>query len=107
MIRHVVAFRLRAGAPEQRQRDIAGLKASLEPLGTAIPGVLSLEVGEDLGLIGTHWDAVLVADYVSNEALEAYQADPRHVEALTWVNTVVTERAVVDYTVEDHDRPAS
>jgi hypothetical protein len=99
MIRHIVVFRLDAADGEQRRADAAGIKSRLEPLKDVIPQVLSLEVHSDLGLIGSHWDAVLVADYPSNEALEAYQSHPQHVEAVNWVNTVVADRAVVDFEI--------
>jgi hypothetical protein len=99
MIRHIVVFRLNAADAERRHVDATGLKSRLEPLKDVIPGVLSLEVHIDQGLIATHWDAVLVADYPSNEALEAYQSHPEHVAAVTWVNTVVADRAVVDYEI--------
>ncbi len=64
-----------------------------------IPDVLSLEVHSDLGHIGTHWDAVLVADYPSEVALTEYQAHPDHVATLAWLDPLVADRAVVDFDV--------
>jgi hypothetical protein len=97
MIRHIVAFQLAASDAAQRAADAAGIKSKLEGLRGLIPGLISLEVQPDLGLVDSHWDLVLVGEHESNEALEAYQADPRHKEILAWVSTVVSGRAVVDY----------
>jgi hypothetical protein len=94
MIRHIVAFRLSAADPDQRMGDVAGMRDRLEPLARTVSGVLGLRVHSDLGLVGSHWHAVLVSDHA---ALEAYQAHPEHVAAVDWVNTVVADRAVVDF----------
>ncbi len=99
MVRHIVLFRLEAEDAEQRRRDVAGIKERLERLTAVIPGVLSLVVHGGLGLVPAHWDCALVADYSSSADLEAYQAHPAHVEAGTWINTVVLDRAVVDFVV--------
>lgn len=97
MIRHIVAFKLSATDPERKASDAAGLRDRLEPLAGEIPGVLSLTVRPDLGLVGTHFDVVLVSEHTDNAALEAYQAHPAHQAALSWVNTVTSDKAVVDY----------
>jgi hypothetical protein len=102
MIRHVVAFRLGATDSDQRKVDLAGMRERLEPLAGTVPGVLGLRVHGDLGLVDSHWHAVLVSDHSDNAALEAYQTHPEHVAAVQWVNTVVADRAVVDFEI-DHD----
>lgn len=99
MIRHVVAFQLLAESPEQRATDAAGIRSILEPLKDEIPGVLALDVRFDLGLVATHWPVILISDYPDNATLEAYQAHPAHREAIAWINTVVADRAVVDFEV--------
>lgn len=99
MIRHIVAFQLVAEDAEGRAEAIAGIRSRLEPLASSIAGVVSLELGEDVGTVATHWPLVLVSDHENLPALEAYQAHPEHVAALQWINTVVNGRAVVDYEV--------
>jgi hypothetical protein len=103
MIRHIVAFRLNATDPHQRQVDVAGMRSRLEPLARNIPRVLDLRVHSDLGLVDSHWHAVLVSDHPDNAALEAYQTHPEHVAAAEWVNTVVADRAVVDFEIDRDD----
>jgi hypothetical protein len=104
MIRHIVAFRLSATDPDQRKVDVAGMRERLEPLARTVPGVLDLRVHDDLGLVDSHWHAVLVSDHSDNAALEAYQTHPEHVAAVEWVNTVVADRAVVDFEIDRDDR---
>jgi Stress responsive A/B Barrel Domain len=100
MIRHIVAFRLSAPDLQQREVDLAGMRERLEPLAHSVPDVLDLRVHSDLGLVDSHWHAVLVSDHPDNAALEAYQGHTEHVAAVKWVNTVVADRAVVDFEID-------
>jgi hypothetical protein len=43
--------------------------------------------------------------HADNAALEAYQAHPEHVAAVAWVDTVVADRAVVDFELDHDGRP--
>jgi quinol monooxygenase YgiN len=100
VIRHIVAFRLSAPDPHQREADLAGMRERLEPLAHSVPGVLDLRVHGDLGLVDSHWHAVLVSAHPDNAALETYQGHPEHLAAVEWVNTVVADRAVVDFEID-------
>lgn len=101
MITHIVAFRLAAETPEQKAHDVRELARVLEALPATIPHVDSLRVGADLGVIDTHWDAVLVSEHASAAELEAYQAHPDHQAALQTINPLVTARAVVDFDTQE------
>lgn len=96
MIQHVVLFRFAATDDGQRDRDAAELRRRLEGLVGAVPGVDVLRVRSDLGDHDGHWDAVLLSEHPTREALQEYATDPRHLEVITWVDGVVSERAVVD-----------
>ena len=97
MIRHIVAFKLAAGDPEQRADDARGIHDRLTALLGVVPGLRMITVERDLGLVDGHWDLVLVSEHDTNPELEAYQVHPAHAEAAAWVGTVVSDRAVVDY----------
>ena len=97
MIRHIVEFRLSAEDPVQRVVEARGIHDHLTALVGVVPTVRSIVVAPDLGLVGGHWDVVLVSEHDSNDDLEAYQAHPAHTEAAAWVSTVVSDRATVDY----------
>ncbi len=97
MIRHIVEFRLAADDPQQQEADARGIRERLTSLLGVVPSVRSITVAPDLGIIGGHWDLVLVSEHDSNADLESYQAHPAHQEAVAWVSTVVSDRATVDY----------
>ena len=100
MIRHIVAFQLTADDPDTRKRHVAEMRARLEALVDAVPGVVSIEVHADLGAVASHWPVILVSDFETAEALEQYQVHPRHRAAVDWMNDgIVADRVVVDYTV--------
>jgi len=96
MIRHVVLWKLAASDPEQKLRDVEGMRERLEPLVGVVPGLRSLAVGADTGWADGNWDVVLVSEHDDAAAVEGYQVHPAHVEAAGWVRTVVSERACVD-----------
>ena len=99
MIRHIVLFRLAADDDTQRRDDAHGIAERLQALETQIAGIQSIRVDRDLGLVDGHWDIALVSEHDDNAALEAYQVHPAHVEVATWIGTVISDRAVVDYSL--------
>ena len=100
MIRHIVAFQLTAADPDVRKRHVTEMRGRLEALVDAVPGVVSIEVHEDLGTVASHWPVILVSDFETTEALEQYQVHPSHRAAVDWMNDgIVADRVVVDYTV--------
>lgn len=99
MIRHIVLFRLSSDDDAQRRDDAHGIAERLESLEMQIPGIQSIRVDRDLGLVDGHWDVALVSEHDDNAALEAYQVHPAHKDAAAWIGTVVSDRAVVDYSV--------
>ena len=100
MIRHVVMFNLSAAADSERAADIAEMQSRLNALVGVVPGLQSMTLQPDLGLLEDHWDVVLVSEHDDNEALEGYQAHPAHKEAGAFILSVTnSDRATVDYEV--------
>jgi hypothetical protein len=99
MIRHIVLFRLASDDEAQRRDDAHGIAERLEALETQIAGIRSIRVDRDLGLVPGHWDVALVSEHDDNAALEAYQVHPAHKEAAAFIASVISDRAVVDYSV--------
>ena len=98
MIRHLVTFQLAHTDEPTRQRHAREMKQRLEALLDVVPGVERLEVHFDLGHVASHWPVVLVSDFASVRALDAYQTNAHHLEVVAWMNDgVITERSVVDY----------
>ncbi len=99
MIRHLVTFKLAATDEAQRVKDAHELRARLTALASVIPEVISLDVFFDDGRVAGHWDAVLVADYASVEALATYQAHPEHAKVMAFTTAVSEQRAIIDFEV--------
>jgi len=100
MIRHVVMFNLSAAADSERAADIAEMQSRLNALVGVVPGMRSMTLQPDLGLLEDHWDVILVSEHDDNEALEGYQAHPAHKEAGAFIRSVTnSDRATVDYEV--------
>ena len=99
MIRHVVMFNLSAAADSERAADISEMQSRLGALVGVVPGLQSIVLKPDLGLLEDHWDVVLISEHDDNEALEGYQKHPAHVEAGAFIRSVTNDRATVDYEV--------
>jgi hypothetical protein len=100
MIRHVVAFTLTAAGEAERAADVSGMHDRLTALVGVVPGLLSMSLKPDLGLVENHWDVVLISDHDDNEALEGYQQHPAHLEAAAFVRSVTnSDRVTVDFEV--------
>ena len=98
MIRHIVVFQLAATDPDVRLHHMNELRSRLEALSDVVPGVISIEVRQDLGVANSHWPLVLVSDFESQAALDQYQVHPRHRAVVEWMNDgIVVDRVVIDY----------
>ena len=100
MIRHVVMFNLSAAADSERAADISEMQSRMTALVGVVPGLQSMSLKADLGLVEDHWDVVLISEHDDNEALEGYQAHPAHQEAGAFIRSVTnSDRATVDFEV--------
>jgi len=97
MIRHIVAWKLTAEDAEGKAASIAAMAGALEPLAAVIGGIVSLTVRPNVAHFDANWDVVLVGDYESLDALDAYQVHPEHVAAVAIVRQHTAQRVAVDY----------
>lgn len=97
MIKHVVAFKFTGNTEEQRRAHGAEFLRQMNTLIGVVPGLLAVQVGWDLRVHEGHWDAVLVSEHRSNNDLEAYRRHPAHIQVAQWVESVMLDRAVVDF----------
>ena len=98
MIKHIVLWRLKdfAGGAT-KQENALKVKAMLEEMQGKIPGMLKLEVGLDFERSESAADIALYTEFVSREALDAYQLHPLHAKVKDFLPLVRTERRVIDY----------
>jgi hypothetical protein len=100
MIRHIVMWRVKGDTAEQALRARAQVKAAFEGLRGRIPGLQRLEVGLDVSGVDYACDVVLLTDFDSKAALEAYATHPGHLRVRDELAGLRITRHQVDYTVE-------
>jgi hypothetical protein len=91
MIRHIVMWKFRPGTEAEQAQFLEGLRS----LQGVIPELLRSEVAVNVGQ--DNYDAVLVSEFESLEALEIYKNDPRHKAVGALCKSIREERAAVDY----------
>ena len=101
MIRHVVMWKLRGDSPAERDAARRLVKTSVEAMRGEIPGMLSIELGLDMSDVEYACDAVLVADFASQSALEGYATHPAHLRMKAALGDIRIARYQVDYAIED------
>ena len=105
MIRHVVMWNVRGATRDEKLANIEKLRAAFHGLRGRIPGLLHLEVGVDTSRVDYACDVVLVSDFASQEALDAYATHPEHLRVRQELGDLRTARYQVDYPVPDTRHP--
>lgn len=91
MIRHIVMWKFRPGTEAEQARFLEGLRG----LQGVIPQLLKSEVA--VNVEEGNYDAVLVSEFESLEALETYKNDPRHKAVSALCKSIREDRVAVDY----------
>ena len=97
MVKHIILWKLKSElSAEEKNAAKAEAKRRLEALNGKIDGLLSLKV-EIEGLASSNADMMLDSEFETAEALAGYQTNPLHVEAATYVRSVVEARLCLDF----------
>ena len=91
MIRHIVMWKFRPGTEAEQKQFLDGLRS----LQGVIPQLLKSEVAVNVG--EGNYDAVLVSEFESLEALDTYKNDPRHKAISALCKSIREDRVAVDY----------
>jgi hypothetical protein len=91
---------VRGDTPAERETASNLVKTKFEGLRGRIPGMRYLEVGLDFSRVDYACDAVLVTEFDSQEALEAYASHPEHLRVRDELGNLRTARFQVDYQAE-------
>ena len=105
MIRHIVMWNVRGATRDEKLANIEKLKAAFLGLRGRIPGLLHLEIGVDASRVDYACDVVLVSDFASQTALDAYATHPEHLRVKQELGDLRTQRHQVDYPVQEGDGP--
>ncbi|MBE6568690.1 MAG: Dabb family protein [Ruminococcaceae bacterium] len=99
MIKHIILWKLKESMTcEEKSAAKAEAKRRLESLNGNIPGMIALQVNTN-GLDSSNADMMLDSSFETAEALAGYQVNPLHVEAATFVRSVVESRLCLDYEI--------
>ena len=101
MIRHIVMWDVRGDTPGSKAANVERLRASFHSLRGRVPGLLRLEVGADTSGVDYACDVVLVSDFESQAALDAYASHPEHLRVRKELGELRIARHQVDYAVPD------
>lgn len=93
MIRHIVMWKFKEG----EQENMLLFRDRLLALKGKIPEIRSMEVGININPSDRSFDAVLVSEFDSLEALKAYSTNPLHVEVSNFCKTIRTSSVSCDY----------
>ena len=91
MIRHIVMWKFRPGTDAEQEQFLTGLRNLQGVIPQLLRSEVAVNVGED------NYDAVLVSEFESLEALEAYKNDPRHKAVSALCKSIREDRVAVDY----------
>lgn len=97
MIKHIILWKLKSEfTDEEKIAARAEAKRRLESLNGKIEGMIELKV-ITTPLSTSTADMMLYSTFESEEALAGYQKNPLHVEAATYVRSVVEQRLCLDF----------
>ena len=97
MVKHIILWKLKESLTEaEKTAARAEAKRRLEALNGKIDGMISLKVVIDR-LPSSNADMMLDSEFENVEALAGYQTNPLHVEAATYVRSVVEARLCLDF----------
>lgn len=100
MIRHLVMWNFKDGlSDEEKARYAQEMKEKVEALDGLFEGVLQVKVIHT-ALPGSNRDVGVDDLFTDEEALQAYQVHPEHVEVGKWLSGFLQDRTCIDYVVD-------
>ena len=96
-IKHIVMWKFRTDAELTPTEVAQTMKTRLEALNGQIEGLIKMEVGINDIESSNAFDAVLISEFESAEALENYKKHPLHVPISAFCKEHRTDRKSVDY----------
>lgn len=99
MIKHVVMFKLKEIAPDEKMHEALSLKLMLDTLPDKIKGIKFFETGMNFTVSERAFDIVLVSEFNSIGDLNKYQKHPEHLKVVGLIREICETTHVVDYEV--------
>ena len=100
MLKHIVMWKLKEEAEgADKATNARKMKEMLDGCADLVPGILKFEtVIAQPGLEATY-DVVLYSEFISKEALDAYQEHPQHVALKPFIGAIREARQCMDYEI--------
>lgn len=93
MIKHIVMWKFKEGEYD----NMLVFRDKLLALKGEIAEIKAMEVGININPSERSYDAVLVAEFESMDALKAYSTNPKHVAVSDFCKTIRTSSVACDY----------
>lgn len=93
MIRHIVMWKFK----EDKRAEMLEFRDRLLALKSQIPEIRAMEVGININPSERSYDAVLVSEFDSLDALNSYSTNPLHVAVADFCKSIRTGSVSVDY----------
>ncbi|MBQ2372889.1 MAG: Dabb family protein [Bacteroidales bacterium] len=97
MVRYCVMWKFKPSDGKTSKELAEDVKEKYESLLGLVPGLTSIEIGINRNEGKTSYDAVMIADFESWEALATYKADTMRDNIIEYVKTIAEVRAKVEY----------
>ncbi len=97
MVRHIVLFKIK----EEYKADIPDMVEKFYAMKGKIEDMVSLEAGADFLQSDRSYDVALITEFVSREALEAYQTHPVHLPVKKRMGEVRISSVACDYEIPE------
>lgn len=95
MIRHIVMWKFK----EDKQEEMLIFRDRLLALKGQIPEIRAMEFGININPSDRSFDAVLVSEFDSLDALKSYSVNPLHVAVSDFCKTIRTQSVSCDYEI--------
>ena len=97
MINHVVLFKLKDYAEDEKKAVLSELKSLLVGLKKKIDVIRYIEVGINYELDAKSHDICLISHFDSVDDLDRYRVHPEHLKVVERVSETTVSRAAVDF----------
>lgn len=97
MIHHIVMWSLKGSTESEKAVNIAKLRDAFDSIRGRIPGMTHMQIGVDSSRVEYACDVVLVSEFESQKALDAYALHPEHLRVKDELAGVRVARHQVDF----------
>lgn len=101
MIKHIVMWKIVDHYQNmEKEQLLQEMQKKLLKLPQDITEIIQFDVDINVISSAAHFDISLFSTFDSIEALAAYQVHPKHVEVAQFIQSIATDRAVIDAEID-------